>query len=302
MADRKGPPSGPGRDKLRPKRTSEHGFSDEAKRPKEGTSEKGPARGVPGAGRAKAGKFGKKGPKPRSASLPLGGPGYNEAMDALPRPLAQELTIELGRAGRAEQPPHVEGRRRPPIEQPAGTTRLFAAAPLPLTLKRDLVFYQTSLLLNPRQLKIVKPENFHVTLHFLGNTTDAQMEAFKARMAEVAASQTPFRIEIGGVSAFPGAIIIPVVSGRIELVAMGMALRNVAAEVGLKTESKPINPHVTIARVRDRDVNPLELVDAENAEESYGWTCQSIALYESRLLPEGPEYIELARYPLAPTA
>ncbi|HYE78537.1 MAG TPA: 2'-5' RNA ligase family protein, partial [bacterium] len=241
MADRKGAKGGQGRDKLRPRRSAEFGFSEEAKRPPEQTEEAGRAKGAPGHGPAKGVPRpggSKKGPKPRSASLPRSGPGYNEAMETLPRDLAEpaapippeevsrgsEARPTEGRGGEGS-----EGRRRPRYEQPSGTLRLFAAAPLPLTLKRDLVFYQTALLKNPRQLKVVKPENLHITLHFLGDTPLEQIDAFKASLTEVAAAQAPFRIEIGGAAAFPGSIVIPVVGGRVELVAMGMALRNTAA-------------------------------------------------------------------------
>lgn len=184
------------------------------------------------------------------------------------------------------------------MEQPQGMHRSFVAAPLPLTLKRELALYQGSLLRNPRRLKIVKPELFHITLHFFGDLTADQQTALAQALPSITAAQEPFLIEIGGVAAFPGAIYIPVVTGREILVALGLAVQQLAQALGLPGDSKPVNPHITIARLRDRGQDPRECFDDEEAEEAYRWTCQSVVLYESHLSPSGPDYREVIRVPL----
>lgn len=178
------------------------------------------------------------------------------------------------------------------------TRRLFVAAPLPLTLKRDLELYQGSLLQNPRSLKIVKPLNFHITLHFLGNCRVDQELALQAALPDIARMQAPFEIEIGGVKAFPGAITIPVVTGRAELIALGMMARGFAETLGFISEKRAIDPHITIARMRDHAQNPGDCMQEEEAEEAFRWTLKSIVLYESVLSAEGPDYAERGRYPL----
>ncbi|MCG3152243.1 MAG: RNA 2',3'-cyclic phosphodiesterase [bacterium] len=178
------------------------------------------------------------------------------------------------------------------------TQRIFVAVPLPMTLKRELALYQGSLLRQPRSLKVVKPELFHITLHFFGDLTPPQVATLGAGLQPIAASQTPFLIEIGGVAAFPSAIVVPVITGRETLIALGLAVRQLAAELGLPATGKAINPHITIARVREGG-NPLEHMNDEEAEEAYRWTCQSVVMYESHLGPAGASYTELLRVPFA---
>lgn len=176
------------------------------------------------------------------------------------------------------------------------TQRLFVALPLPMTLKRELALYQGSLLRNPRSLKVVKPESFHITLHFFGDCTPEQRAAIEAGLPPIAATVEPFEIEIGGVAAFPSAIVIPVVTNRDTIIALGLGVRQLAGQLGFSTAGHAINPHITIARLRD-GANPMDHMDDEEAEEAYKWEAKSLVLYHSTLTASGSVYTELLRIP-----
>jgi len=177
------------------------------------------------------------------------------------------------------------------------TQRLFVALPLPMTLKRELALYQGSLLRNPRSLKVIKPEQFHITLHFFGDCTPEQRAMIEAGLPDIAATTGPFEIEIGGVSAFLSAIVIPVVTNRELIIALGLGIRQLAGTIGMPTTGHAINPHITIARLKDGD-NPMDHMDDEEAEEAYRWDAKSLVLYQSTLTASGSIYTELLRVPL----
>ena len=105
-------------------------------------------------------------------------------------------------------------------------------------------------------LRWTDPEGWHVTLAFLGSTEAALVAALHERLAKVAEAHEPTTSTTGGLGAFPTAARARVAwygvndaDGR-----MARLAADVAVAVGLDA-SRPVRPHVTLARARRQPVD-----------------------------------------------
>lgn len=110
--------------------------------------------------------------------------------------------------------------------------------------------------------KAVPPQNWHLTLRFLGPTEPARAERVLALLDERIAVK-PFRLRLGELGAFPSPRKASVLwlgvggdTGSLEAVAAECEAAAVGA--GFEPEGRPFHPHLTLSRIRPpRDVGYL---------------------------------------------
>ena len=144
-------------------------------------------------------------------------------------------------------------------------------------------------------LKLVKPENIHVTMRFLGNITPPMADSVHEAIQKVSFSQ--FDVEIRGLGAFPKLQYTRVIwagikNGAEQLSNVFDQLEPKLRELGFRPDSKGFSPHLTIARVKSGRNKP-ELIrcikDAVNYE--FGIiNAECLRLKRSVLTPRGPIY------------
>jgi RNA 2',3'-cyclic 3'-phosphodiesterase len=150
-------------------------------------------------------------------------------------------------------------------------------------------------------LKVVPPDNYHITLKFFGNCADdlaASIESgFRGRSPEPAAG-LPFKLT--GLGAFPDI-------KKANVIWCGMDAGEEAGRIygfyddfgtkfGFAREKRAFRPHLTLARVRMGAGIPPELADyiSGNRDTVFGESSFSgIILYSSTLTPKGPLYSEV---------
>jgi len=152
----------------------------------------------------------------------------------------------------------------------------------------------------------VPRDNLHVTLFFIGNTTDDRARAVHVALAPPFAVSR-FDIRVSGLGAFPPSGVprvfwIGLRSGVAEMAALNAEVSARLAPLGCEPEGRPYSAHVTIARVKDlqsrghasrirRILGGLE-ADAGVSRVS------AVTLFLSRLSPNGSAYEPLLRVPL----
>jgi 2'-5' RNA ligase len=104
-----------------------------------------------------------------------------------------------------------------------------------------------------RDVRWVRLEGLHLTLRFLGPTTEDRLEAAIGALHTAARPQSPFDVEIGGAGAFPPvgrprALWLGVRAGEAALNDLARALDSALAADGWATDPRPFNPHLTLAR------------------------------------------------------
>lgn len=152
----------------------------------------------------------------------------------------------------------------------------------------------------------VAPENFHLTLKFLGGVDEARVTAVAGALHEAAAPHAAFDIEIVGLGAFPSAtrprvLWAGVRAGHDALAALADAVDGALARLGFPREERAFSPHVTLARVREpRRAPALAGALSAAAAQLFGRVVvREATLMRSQLSPRGARYTPLAAAPLS---
>ncbi len=148
----------------------------------------------------------------------------------------------------------------------------------------------------------VRPENMHITLRFLGDTSDERIEQISTGFRRIAADT----------EVFDAALDKPVAFGRRTLVIgvndvsgcfaeLGRLIETACRKFGLAAETRPFRPHLTVGRIRDQK-NTGSLISAHrNARIApVRFKVSSVVVYESLLGSTGSVYSPIGRLPLAP--
>lgn len=142
----------------------------------------------------------------------------------------------------------------------------------------------------------------HITMRFLGELSDENLEKAEAALARVRVE--PFWVEVGSVGRFPP-------RGRANVVWAGLSqhhprLHQLRQQIddgllaaGVPVELSPFVPHLTVARVRDAAPQAVEHWLKRHREfAGPAWHVDSFALMASELRPRGAEHHVHRLYPL----
>jgi 2'-5' RNA ligase len=190
--------------------------------------------------------------------------------------------------------------------------RLFLAIHLSEELRSRLVRVQESLEAHARAVRLVAPQNLHLTLHFLGDTDEGMVEPILDGMRDSLSRVDPFDTRARGGGCFPSArkpwVFWAGVDGAAGALsnlhgALGASLE----ELGFELDRRPFSPHVTIGYARkraERSELSLALGDLTSAAEAHlgrdgtRFPVTGVSLVESVLGRQGPSYSDLGRVEL----
>ena len=149
-------------------------------------------------------------------------------------------------------------------------------------------------------LKLVKPQNLHLTLKFLGNTQVALLEKVKLTLEEIAFH--PFTINIQQIGGFPNSHHPRVIWAGIreeqdQLPKIADQLERKLNSLGFPPETRKFSPHLTIARVKTRRLrNEFITAIRELANIEVGKIfIKCLKLKKSELMAQGPIYTTLKK-------
>lgn len=145
-------------------------------------------------------------------------------------------------------------------------------------------------------VKWVSPDNYHITLCFLGSTSVNQVEAITQAIQDTANRYEPFNLSLAGFGYFGSADTPKVLWAGIEpnktLGLLATDMGALARAAGFSLDEKPFSPHLTLARPKGSGyANTMSKLKKEFGEiplGNYGIT--KIYLYQSILGKGGPIY------------
>jgi 2'-5' RNA ligase len=186
-------------------------------------------------------------------------------------------------------------------EVPNGLVRSFIAVDLDnQKLLQSIVAAQQTLSRTGGDLKLVEPQNIHITLRFLGEIRQELVQDIIEQMKEVRFS--PFTARFKGVGVFPNLHRPRVVWVGIEDGAREMSNISNTLEKGLRTlrvqpDNRGFTPHLTVARVRSgRNISELSQTISEMQDMEFGSIgVNCVRLKKSTLSSSGPTYEDIYR-------
>lgn len=184
--------------------------------------------------------------------------------------------------------------------------RLFFAAMLPSEVQEKLGGLRAGLGALPTRAAWTAPENLHITLKFLGEVPDAQVNEVALAGKEALPPVGAMQLRADHLLFFPpggnARVLGAGFSGDTQkLTEIAAAIEAACQRLGFPRENRAFTPHATLARFRDG----LHAVHRPKIEEAFArlpriapFELQAVQLVQSKLSPRGSEYAVVATLPL----
>jgi len=150
-------------------------------------------------------------------------------------------------------------------------------------------------------LKLVAPQNIHLTTRFLGDISPGMVDKVYEAIRNV--KFTPFSIQLRGLGVFPSLNYPRVVwagmtDGVEQLKGIFTQLEPKIRALGFPADAHGFSPHLTIARVRSA-LNKQRLAELVTKKADYEFgtiKADCLRLKRSELSPKGPTYSTLREF------
>ena len=181
------------------------------------------------------------------------------------------------------------------------TVRAFVAVRLPLELAATLHKKAQNRAGDAlaHKMRWTAPQQQHVTLHFLGECNQHQLEQYSSHLKAAFGRESAFSAMTGRYEVFPNAnrprvLALSMHSGQ-QLNSLARICEDAAVACGLRQELRNFRPHVTLARFKQHHhVSPRHFFNMP----SFRMSICEVVLMQSETGPEGTTYRTLQTYPL----
>jgi RNA 2',3'-cyclic 3'-phosphodiesterase len=175
--------------------------------------------------------------------------------------------------------------------------RLFTALEIPNDVGQSLSMLRGGL----PGARWIDPDNYHLTLRFIGDIDDALAREVADLLDGVRRSS--FELRLDGLSSFGGRKPRAVVAAAAPVQALfdlQSEQERLMQRVGLEPDGRKFTPHVTLARLRDSSSRHVaDFLSSRQPFRSSPFRISRFVLYSSRASVGGGPYVVEAAYPLA---
>jgi len=175
--------------------------------------------------------------------------------------------------------------------------RLFTALEIPAEIGQSLAMLRGGL----PGARWVEPENYHLTLRFIGDVDGAVARDIASLLGSVTRRQ--FNLRLGGLSSFWGRkprAVVAAVEPSPPLLELQSEHERLLQRIGLEPEGRKYTPHVTLARLRETSSRQVaDYLAVRQPYRSNPFRAPRFVLFSSRASVGGGPYVVEAAYPLA---
>ena len=186
--------------------------------------------------------------------------------------------------------------------------RAFVAIELPPDVRDCLsqVIAQLREQIDEKAVRWVPVENIHLTLKFLGDVSENNLDVLMEIISAEAILQKPMEISIGRLGAFPNTrhprVLWAGVEAPLELTSLQRGIETRTTKIGYPKDKRAFSPHLTLGRVsRNCDASQVRKIRDMISSSTVGFlgaACvQAIHFYKSDLTPNGAVYSKLFSAP-----
>ena len=164
---------------------------------------------------------------------------------------------------------------------------------------REALFQAARNLPTSGDFRLVGKEKIHLTLMFLGDVAEDDLDNVKRVLQPIRERHDPFEVSISAFGAFPSdrkarILWAGVEEGSEHLRTVAEDVENLLAPAGFERETRPYVPHLTLGRARTRRT---ELDTSETSPPALRFTVSALDLVKSTPSKNGINYSILATYP-----
>lgn len=182
--------------------------------------------------------------------------------------------------------------------------RCFLAIPCPESVRSPLRTVRDDLA-DTTDLRPVEAEQFHLTVKFLGDVDQDDLDRLDQVFQSRLPTPGPLQLELRGVGVFPHPGSASVAWAGIEptndLRNLYETVETVTVDLGYDEDHHDFRPHVTLGRFDDDGPPKARIVRwvQEHGETEFAtFEAPNLHLYKSELTSDGPIYKQLVRWPL----
>ena len=150
----------------------------------------------------------------------------------------------------------------------------------------------------------VKPDAMHLTVKFLGEIDDKQLDSVRKTVEEIVKKYKSFELSVESVGFFGGkaakVLWVGSVKGSDNLSALAKDIEESLSQAGFAKEEREFAAHLTICRIKDFSAGKrlAELAGGLTDFNAGIVLIDAVKIYQSQLTPAGPIYTEMANYKL----
>src|SRR5215813_12825943 len=174
--------------------------------------------------------------------------------------------------------------------------RIFTGLELPSNVAQSLAMLRGGL----PGARWIEPENYHVTLRFIGDIDAISANEIASMLLRV--NRKPFEVKLQGLTSFggrkPRAVVASIEPSR-PLIELQAELERMMQRMGLDPEGRKFTPHVTLARLHDASSwDVADYLSVRGYFPSRVFTADRFVLFSSRASTGGGPYVVEDSYDL----
>ncbi len=158
--------------------------------------------------------------------------------------------------------------------------------------------------LKNESIKWIDPKNVHITLAFLGDTSEEKIASLDSMLKEKCEGFGDFELIVKGSGVFRNMndprVIWAGIEGSEKLGLLNGQILKGLGEVGIEIENRTFRPHLTLGRIRHlkSDIALKDIIARYSSTTIQKVHVSDVILFESTLLSTGPLYTVIGKYSL----
>ncbi len=158
----------------------------------------------------------------------------------------------------------------------------------PRSVREEILRVKKSMESLPMKCKFVEPENYHISVSFLGEISENVLNEIKKKLEKICENFPKFNVRLNKIVFIPTekyfrVIAFDVSDGKDFLIKLS---KDVKKTIG--GDTKP--PHLTICRVKKVEKKEDVLNKLKNIEVDINFLAESVCIVKSELSRKGPKY------------
>ncbi|MFA4838478.1 MAG: RNA 2',3'-cyclic phosphodiesterase [Candidatus Neomarinimicrobiota bacterium] len=180
--------------------------------------------------------------------------------------------------------------------------RLFIAIPTSAEIHQLVSQISADLTALKNDVRLVRPENAHITIKFLGETEESVIPGIVGAIHSVSSITDPFDFLCEGTGVFPSkdkprVLWLGISQGVEQFRRLSSLLDDALFKTGIPKEKREFSAHLTIGRIK----NEKAKIDGLRDFLAYSFSpihqiADRLHLLESELLPRGPVYTPIEAF------